>query len=85
LTLAANQIVSALVATNARVLHFQVLNEFDSTSDGLDGRAHQDPHPDRFPTWLGNSTTNTKAFTSLDEYLLLKFMSENRLNGCDGW
>jgi len=30
-----------------------------------------------------NAAPNTRPFSSLDEYLLLKFMSENRLNGAD--
>ncbi|MDD2455967.1 MAG: PKD domain-containing protein, partial [Kiritimatiellae bacterium] len=69
------------VATNALLLHFQVLHEF-----GFDPRTawtdsvNAPPLYDRFPAWVAD-TPNTKAFTALDEYLLLKFMSELRLDG----
>ena len=35
----------------------------------------------RFDTWAESDAANTRPFTSLDEYLLMKFMSELRLNG----
>lgn len=35
----------------------------------------------RFPAWAGSDAANTRPFTSLDEYLLMKFMSENRVGG----
>lgn len=35
----------------------------------------------RFPVWAGSDAANTRPFTSLDEYLLMKFMSENRVGG----
>ena len=75
------------VPVDVLFLHFQVLREF-----GFDPRTAWTPSVnfhnavktfDRFPAWL-NYTPNTKAFTSLDEYLLIKFMSETRMNGASG-
>ena len=80
-TLAANALVTDLINTNALVLHFQVLREF-----GFDPRTawtaslNTTAHPARWPTWLATAV-NTKPFTAVDEYLLLKFMSETRMNG----
>ncbi|MDD4101813.1 MAG: PKD domain-containing protein, partial [Kiritimatiellae bacterium] len=73
--------VATVVQTNALLLHFQVASEF-----GFDPRTawassvNRWPKYDRFPSWAAN-TPNTKPFTSLDEYRLLKFMSELRLDG----
>ncbi len=39
------------------------------------------PGFERFPVWQASDAANTRPFTALDEYLLMKFMSENRLNG----
>ncbi len=36
---------------------------------------------ERFGAWLESDAANTRPFTSLDEYLLMKFMSELRLAG----
>lgn len=64
------------VSTNALVLHFQVYQEF-----GFDPRTAWTRTIGRFPNYIGGAAPNTKPFTSLDEYLLMKFMSENRVNG----
>ncbi len=39
------------------------------------------PSFSRFSGWVASDAANTRAFTSLDEYLLMKFMSETRLYG----
>ncbi|HON47310.1 MAG TPA: PKD domain-containing protein [Kiritimatiellia bacterium] len=39
------------------------------------------PGFERFGAWLESDAANTRPFTSLDEYLLMKFMSELRLAG----
>jgi hypothetical protein len=36
---------------------------------------------DRFGIWVGNHAPNTRPFTAVDEYLLMKFMYELQLNG----
>ena len=82
---------SEVFANSARVLevedvkailiHNQVYQEF-----GFDPRVAWSSslrtidHPNRFPGWVA-TVPHTKSFTSLDEYLLLKYMSELRLNG----
>jgi hypothetical protein len=73
--------IAASVPVNVLLLHYQVLREFGfdprtAWSHSVNFRATFD----RFPTWM-NVTPNTKAYTSLDEYLLLKFMAETRMNG----
>ena len=75
-------VVATPVNTNALVLHFQVFREF-----GFDPRTAWTttlnafaPSLSRFPTWIADAV-NTKPFTSVDEYLLMKFMSETRMNG----
>lgn len=43
---------------------------------------------DRFGTWVGGHAPNTRPFTAVDEYLLMKFMYELQLNGMvgpNGW
>jgi len=81
LTVPANATVLTRVNVPALVLHYQVLREY-----GFDPRTawfhtvNVSPDFDRFPAWINNAA-NTKPFTALDEYLLLKFMSENRMNG----
>lgn len=63
------------------LLHFQVMREF-----GFDPRTawtHSVNFHDgfaRWPAWLAD-TPNTRPFTALDEYLLIKFMSGTRMNG----
>jgi len=62
------------------VLHFQVLHEFGfdprtAWQAGMNFRGFP-----RFPLWISGAP-NTRPFTSRDEYLLVKFMSENNLNG----
>ncbi|MDD2598593.1 MAG: PKD domain-containing protein [Kiritimatiellae bacterium] len=64
---------------DALILHFQVRDEF-----GFDPRTAWTAviDPGRFAgTGVAGGAPNTKPFTSVDEYLLMKFMSENRLNG----
>ena len=73
----------------AILIHNQVYQEF-----GFDPRVAWGEtvntlgNPNRFPQWVAGLTAetiltapHTKRFTSLDEYLLLKYMSELRLNG----
>ena len=81
-TLPANSfVVQPLIATNALVMHFQVFREFGfDPRTAWTGNINPTNFPNRFPTWIA-SAVNTKPFTSLDEYLLLKFMSETRMNG----
>ena len=43
---------------------------------------------DRFGVWAGTHAPNTRPFTAVDEYLLMKFMYELQLNGMlgpNGW
>jgi hypothetical protein len=88
-TLAAGEYVTTAMPTNALILHNQVYQEF-----GFDprvawaGTVNPLLHPQRFPAWVAGYTAegvvtapNTKPFTSVDEYLLLKYMSALRLNG----
>ncbi|MFA7174724.1 MAG: PKD domain-containing protein, partial [Kiritimatiellia bacterium] len=79
--LQAGEAVTAIIvaSTNALIMHFQVRDEF-----GFDPRtAWTDAiDVDRFDgTGVEGAAPNTKPFTSVDEYLLMKFISENRLNG----
>ncbi len=77
--LAANTFVTRIIETNVLVLHFQVLNEF-----GFDPRTawqgSMNFSNNRFPGWVAGAP-NTRPFTAYDEYLLIKFMSENAING----
>lgn len=69
------------VAVDVLLLHFQVNHAlgFDPRTAWTD--SVNPPHaPTRFPSYV-SATPNTRPFTSRDEYLLMKFMSENRLNG----
>ncbi len=79
-TLPANGEIVDIVETNALLLHFQVMHElgFDPRT-AWTGSVNPYPGYDRFPEWAAD-TPDTKPFTALDEYLLLKFMSEMRLN-----
>ncbi|MDA3925615.1 MAG: PKD domain-containing protein [Kiritimatiellae bacterium] len=77
--LAANQLVIASADIEALIMHFQVRDEF-----GFDPRtAWTDTiDPTRFnDTTVEGDAPNTRPFTSLNEYLLMKFMSENQVNG----
>jgi len=67
--------------TNALILHFQVNQEF-----GFDPRTAWTKNISaRFrDAGLNTPAPNTREFTAVDEYLLMKFMSENRLNGATG-
>jgi len=89
LTGVAAEIVASVEPIDALILHNQVYQEF-----GFDprvawaGTVNPLSNPQRFPPWVAGYTAegvvtapNTKPFTSLDEYLLLKYMSELRLNG----
>jgi len=64
------------------VLHFQAYQVL-----GFDPRTawtrsvNPAQFPNRFMSYLAGNAPNTKAFTTLDEYLLMKIMSENRVNG----
>lgn len=71
----------APVVTNVLILHFQVLNEFgfDPRTAWI-GTMNFRAAFSRFPNWVAGAA-NTRPFTSRDEYLLIKFMSENRING----
>ena len=82
-------VVGTPVVTNVVLIHNQVYQEF-----GFDPRVawgetvNTLSHPDRFPRWVAGLTAetiltspHTKRFTSLDEYLVLKYMSELGLNG----
>ncbi len=77
----ASEIV-ADVATNTTVawIHFQVNHKFgfDPRTAWI-GTMNYHAAFKRFPDWVAGAP-DTRAFTSLDEYLLLKFMSENLLN-----
>lgn len=79
--LPSDALVVSVVETNALVLHHQVMREF-----GFDPRTawtdslNTETYPDRWPAWIG-SAVHTKAFTSLDEYLVMKYMEENQING----
>ncbi|MDD4016995.1 MAG: PKD domain-containing protein [Kiritimatiellae bacterium] len=86
------ELVASVETVNALLLHNQVCQAF-----GFDPRtawaATVNPlsNPQRFPAWVAGLTAeniitapNTQPFTALDEYLLLKYMAELRLNGCDG-
>jgi len=78
-TLPAGAAVTAVENIQALIMHFQVRDEF-----GFDPRTAwtQTIDPGRFAgTGVQGAAPNTRPFTSLDEYLLMKFMSENRLNG----
>ena len=76
----AASVVSA-VLTNALVLHYQVAREFGfDPRTAWTGSINRKEFPTRFPAWLADAT-NTAPFTALDEYLLMKFMSENLING----
>jgi len=84
--LSANAIVVALVQKQAVLVHAQVMREF-----GFDPRTawtdtvNYHSSFDRFPTWLATpAATNTVPFTALDEYLVMQYIAENRLNGSDG-
>ncbi|MEI7899590.1 MAG: LamG-like jellyroll fold domain-containing protein [bacterium] len=61
------EIVVAVAPTTALILHYQVYQEF-----GFDPRTAWQSAPNR---------PNTRPFTTVDEYLLLKFMAEVQRNG----
>ena len=84
-TLAADATVVDIVDVPAVLLHFQVNHAFgfDPRTAWINTMNYRAPDYTRFPTWI-NSAPNTKAFTCLDEYLLMKFVAELRLNGSDG-
>lgn len=71
-----------MTSLDVLVLHFQAYQVL-----GFDPRTawtrsvNPAQFPARFMSHLAGTAPNTKAFTTLDEYLLMKFMSENRVNG----
>ncbi|MEI6423010.1 MAG: LamG-like jellyroll fold domain-containing protein, partial [Lentisphaerota bacterium] len=82
---------------NALIMHFQVRDEygFDPRTAWV-GTAKGGPVPagwpyentDRFGVWVPSHSPNTRPFTAVDEYLLMKFMYELQLNGMvgpNGW
>ena len=82
-------VVESVELIKAVLVHNQVYQEF-----GFDPRVAWGPTvntlgtPNRFPSWVAGLTAptvltspHTKAFTSLDEYLVLKYMSEFGFNG----
>jgi hypothetical protein len=78
-TIPAGAAVVAVEDIQAAIMHFQVRDEF-----GFDPRTAWTAaiDPNRFAgTGVEGAAPNTRPFTSRDEYLLMKFMSENRLNG----
>ncbi len=83
--LPANTLVVNAVETNALILHYQVNHEFgfEPRTAWIFTMNYRAPTYARFPTWIDDAP-NTRAFTSLDEYLLMKFVAENRLNGNGG-
>ena len=83
-TLPGGSIVVTATETNALLLHFQVYHTFgfDPRTAWINAMNYRTDYV-RFPTWV-NAAPNTKPFTSRDEYLLMKFVAENRLNGNDG-
>jgi len=73
--------VVSFVTTNALVLHYQVMREFGfDPRTAWTGSINFDPHPDRFPAWIATAA-HTKAYTAFDEYLVMKFLAENEING----
>jgi hypothetical protein len=80
-TLSAGALVVSAVETNALLLHFQVFHQFgfDPRTGWINTMNYRAEYT-RFPNWI-NAAPNTKAFTSRDEYLLMKVMSEIRVNG----
>jgi len=79
IALEAGAAVTDIADLEALIMHFQVRDEF-----GFDPRTAWIDEIDngRFAnTTVQGAAPNTRPFTSLDEYLLMKFMSENRLNG----
>lgn len=81
--LAAGEAVTAItVVSNAVILHTQVYQEFGfDPRTAWSGSVNPALYSDRFPDPVKGASPHTKPFTSVDEYLLLKFMSENRLHG----
>ena len=88
-TLAAGDVVTALTTNNVLIMHNQVYQEFGfDPRTAWAGTVNPLSNPQRFPAWVAGYTAenyvtapNTQPFTALDEYLLLKYMSELRLNG----
>jgi hypothetical protein len=94
----ANQIAGpATTNINVLIMHFQVRDEygFDPRTAwvgvaGGGGVPAGWPYEntDRFGIWVASHAPNTRPFTAVDEYLLMKFMYELQLNGMvgpNGW
>ena len=93
----ANRISSTNELITALIMHFQVRDEkgFDPRTAwvgsvgrfggyGAGGGAPAGwgyVNSERFGVWVPGNAPNTRPFTSVDEYLLMKFMYENQLNG----
>ncbi|MDX9868172.1 MAG: PKD domain-containing protein, partial [Kiritimatiellia bacterium] len=86
------EIVASVEPVDAVIVHNQVMQEFGfDPRTAWAGTVNPLSNPQRFPEWVAGLTAegvitapNTRRFTSKDEYLLMKYMAELRLNGCTG-
>ncbi|HPW75865.1 MAG TPA: PKD domain-containing protein, partial [Kiritimatiellia bacterium] len=88
----AEEVVGGVEPIDAVIVHNQVMQEFGfDPRTAWAGTVNPLSNPQRFPAWVAGLTAenvitapNTRRFTSRDEYLLMKYMAELRLNGCTG-
>lgn len=86
------EIVASAITNDVILLHNQVMQEFGfDPRTAWGGTVNPLKSPQRFPEWVAGLTAervitapHTQAYSALDEYLLMKYMAELRLNGCDG-